>query len=74
MLQRVASLVTCEMPSVQIQMLSSSDVDYYLMWEEQSKIESSTVCLFGQGTRTTPGTVFDFSFLLTEPSHLGDHR
>lgn len=58
MLEGVASLVTCWMPSVQTQMLSFSDVDYYyLMWGEQNKIESFTGCLW---TRPKNGTWYRF--------------
>lgn len=42
MLERVASLVRCWMPSVHIQMLSSAVDGCYLMRGEEAKIDSST--------------------------------
>lgn len=60
MLERVASLVRCWMPSVHIQMLSFSAVDgCYLMRGEEAKIDSSTGCLWA---RPRNGTWYSFSF------------
>lgn len=53
------------MPSVQTQVLSFSDVDYYyLMWGEQNKIESFTGCLLdkAQEWHLVPFLIFHFSW------------